>query len=346
MGRRGSQQHRQKIFPRNKTANGLYCVIGRLGKKAYKIKNALSESSSLAQSCRKRQALTDISKGEQAAIAAVQAKNHGMLEEAEPLQELVPSAMASPRDPAGRRNTLKPVISIPKEKKQVEEDTVKLASDSMTVFEAFDLATEFNLPAGHVTQAFKLFKRYDVDNDGLIHPTDFQLLLRCVLRERFPNVKDVPRELLKEAVEIQKTNVMVSFPDFLTWLTQNSFNESMLLNDDQRFIRRIARRFGVTVPDIEFVKARFDEFDVDKSGSIEYSEFYALLGVLLNLTDLDSLPESRVKSFWRELDDDNSGNIDFQEFIPWYIGYFGGWNGSPLVNFYRKIRPNPWHDFD
>ena len=67
---------------------------------------------------------------------------------------------------------------------------------------------------------------------GLPPRYEFQLLLRHVLRERFPSAKDVPRELFKEAIEIQHTDLAVRFTDFLTWITRNAFQECLLLDHE------------------------------------------------------------------------------------------------------------------
>eukprot|EP00913_Durusdinium_trenchii_P033140 g31026.t1 len=157
------------------------------------------------------------------------------------------------------------------------------------LFKAHELSCEYNLPGGHVTQAWKLFKRYDVDNDGLLAPYEFQLLLRHVLRERFPSAKD-----------------------------------------DQRFMRFIARKFQVHVTDVESVKRHFDSYS-HHTGRMECLRFHKLLALLLNLQDVLSLPESRVKSFWRELAGDHNGFVEFSDFIPWYLACFAGGDGSPLA---------------
>jgi len=212
----------------------------------------------------------------------------------------------------------------------------------MTVFEAHELASRFNLPSGHVTQAWKLFKRYDRHERGLLGVFEYQMLLRAVLRERYPSARDVPRELFERLSEDEE----VDFTEFLTWITRNSFSEYLLLTPGQREIRSIARKFNRPVHEVESIKHQFDRFDGNGSGSIEYREFAELLSLLLGVTDASTLAESRIRSFWRELDDNGSGEIDFSAFIPWYITYFdvarSQQGSSPLEEFYRKIRPVPF----
>jgi len=321
-----------------------------MSRKAFSIKTNRLVACDLATSCRKRsKADQRMMRREEHNIAAVQANTRTFVKEP-PVSRESGGLKGYNRRGKAKDSEASPTSAWAGEDKPDAMSRANSAGiqpdhvSELTVFDAFDLATSLNLPAGQVTEAWKMFKRYDKDNDGLLAPYDFQLLLRAVLRERFPSAREVPRELFREALEIQSTSMAVTFNDFLTWITQNSFTEDLLLSDDERFVRRIARRFNVPLLEVEKVKGHFDSFDTDASGHIEEVEFKMLLGKLLNLPNAESLPESRVRSFWRELDDDSSGIVEFHEFIPWYLGYFGGGGASPLVNFYRRVRPVPFHD--
>lgn len=341
--RRRNSTVMQKIPAKLKPIHRLYTLGGRLSRKAFSIKTSRLVACDLAMSCRKRsRAVERMMRREEHSIAAVQANTRTFVKEQ-------PVSRESVGLKGYRRGKTKDSEASP----QSEDAPVATSANSagtqpghvgeLTVFDAFDLAISLNLPSGQVTQAWKIFKRYDTDNDGLLAPYDFQLLLRAVLRDRFPSAREVPRDLFREALEIQSTSMAVTFNDFLTWITQNAFTEDLLLSDNERFVRRIARRFKCPLLEVEKVKGHFDSFDTDGSGHIEEEEFNKLLCKLLNLPNADALPQSRVKSFWRELDDDSSGIVEFHEFIPWYLGYFGGGGASPLVNFYRRVRPVPFH---
>jgi len=211
----------------------------------------------------------------------------------------------------------------------------------LTVYDAYSLSRRFNLPPGQVTQAWKMFKRYDLNDIGALTNLEFQTLIRSVLRDRYPKAKDIPREIFDRAVS---QGDQVTFVYLLQWMNETSFSEHLLLSTEQRFIRDIARQHNVPLLEVEQIKRHFDKFDADNSGAIEYHEFKDLLHMLLGVKEQGCLPEARVVMFWRELDNDASGGVAFKEFIPWYLGYFhDSSEASPLEAFYRNIRPVPFY---
>jgi hypothetical protein len=79
---------------------------------------------------------------------------------------------------------------------------------------------------------------------------------------------------------------------------------------------------GISALTAEKLKVAFDRFDTDGSGVIDYEEFRAMLGVLLNVSEEQDLARDRVYRFWKEIDRDSSGEVDFLEFCHWYLKYF------------------------
>eukprot|EP00930_Biecheleria_cincta_P036581 TRINITY_DN25074_c1_g2_i1.p1 TRINITY_DN25074_c1_g2~~TRINITY_DN25074_c1_g2_i1.p1 ORF type:complete len:642 (-),score=92.34 TRINITY_DN25074_c1_g2_i1:201-2126(-) len=334
---------------------GLYEKAGRMGRKAYAITQNGPKSCDLAKSCRKHTVCDqNMRRQEEHRFASAQSKTFESQQVAKRLQQLKSMTEGdeglSPRSQRSARGTWGSSSADQAQHKKhrtqnQSRHSTRQKMEDLSTFQAFDLANAWNLPAGQVTRAWQCFKRYDTDDDGLLSPDEFQMLLRSVLRESFASAKDVPRRLFKRVEELRSESQAANFFEFLTWVTQNSFSEDVLADTEQRFIRRMARKLGAPVVEIEHVKRHFDSFDTDGSGQIEYDEFCNLLGKLLNLPDMSALPESRIKSFWREVDEDGSGVIEFHEFVPWYVGYFGGLQSeTPLVNFYRKVRPNPFRD--
>lgn len=223
------------------------------------------------------------------------------------------------------------------------EDDIDNDKRNLTHFQAHDLAQRFNLPPGVVTDAWRKFKTYDRDNQGWLTPSEFQLLLRSVLRDRYPHVRDIPRTLFNRSVREKASEV--SFSEFLLWISEHAFSESILLTDEQQSLRRKARELGVSVPALENIKLLFDTHDADASGNLDYPEFCTLLTKLLGTQTLDALPETRTKCFWREIEGHADGAVDFNAVLTWYLRYFdvsGMLKGnSPVEEYYESIRPLP-----
>ena len=96
---------------------------------------------------------------------------------------------------------------------------------------------------------------------------------------------------------------------------------------------------------IENIKKRFDEFDLDGSGEIEYDEFQLIICKLLKVSNMDEIPPDRLHQLWRMVDADGSGSVDVEEFIVWYGQYFyqdpsqgaAGTHRSPIEIFYSLL---------
>lgn len=52
---------------------------------------------------------------------------------------------------------------------------------------------------------------------------------------------------LQEAIDIQHTDVPVTFSDFLTWITRNAFQECLLLNSETWLQQNHENRFWSSV---------------------------------------------------------------------------------------------------
>ncbi|CAE7242982.1 unnamed protein product, partial [Symbiodinium pilosum] len=84
----------------------------------------------------------------------------------------------------------------------------------------------------------------------------------------------------------------------------------------------LAKKHHCSFIELDKVKLKYDSFDLDKSGLIEYKEFEAMMFKLLNCSSKSDLPTNRMLRFWQEVDKDGSGSVDFCEFTDWYFKYF------------------------
>ncbi|CAE7895704.1 petA [Symbiodinium microadriaticum] len=132
----------------------------------------------------------------------------------------------------------------------------------------------------------------------------------------------------------------VSFLEFAFWYSRHGFMENMLLTTAQLEVRELARKYNMPVIEVEQYKKKFDFFDEDRSGYIEYSEFENLLNQLVKVPASCEFPPGRVKQFWAEADRDRSSAISFEEFLLFYYRYFSLTNPTtcPFKEYYRGIR--------
>mmetsp|Transcript_24511 Transcript_24511/g.40071 ORF Transcript_24511/g.40071 Transcript_24511/m.40071 type:complete len:196 (-) Transcript_24511:40-627(-) len=133
----------------------------------------------------------------------------------------------------------------------------------------------------------------------------------------------------------------IDFREFLRWYSSNGFNEDLLLTEQQRCLRKIAKQHKVSPDYVEHIKRCFDLIDVDKSNEVDINEFKQVLYKALKVPMHLELPPSRVQYFWAEIDTDGSGQAGFEEFFAWWVKYFdakGEADQMPFEAFYKQIR--------
>jgi len=193
---------------------------------------------------------------------------------------------------------------------------------------------------------------------------DAQGLFNCHAKKgilKYKNFRDIVVEILKSAgqelseedmekkIEVSWREVdrnysgKVDFEEFAIWYSSWGFQEELLLSPTKIRTRDLARQYNLSIADVDSVHSKFQFFDEDGSGDIEFPEFKKLLYKLLKVPKEAELPATRLQHFWKEIDIDGSGSVCFAEFLQWYIKYFdiqGTANISPMEQFYQSMRPN------
>lgn len=204
------------------------------------------------------------------------------------------------------------------------------------------LSKDINVPWAVCKRAAQHFKLFVDEETERFDPLQDGRLSREVFEDIFGVIGDELGETVEEAWESADENGdrMVDFKEFVFWFYSRGFREEHLLSEGQRDIRAIARKHGLKVVDVEDYKQKFDLYDVDGSGEIEYEEFSALTQKLLKIPEGMSLPEKRMQSLWREADSDGQGQVDFEEFLNFYRKYFDSdsTGENPLDTLYSSIR--------
>lgn len=140
----------------------------------------------------------------------------------------------------------------------------------------------------------------------------------------------------------EDTSGTISFREFLKWYCSNGFKEDLLLTETERWLRQMAKKYGVSTDSVDSIKHWFDTYDVDHSGQIDLEEFGLVLHKALKVPPHLELPLTRVHHFWKEIDADGSGSANFEEFLQWWLRYFSTGTTDaqelPFETLYRQVR--------
>ena len=161
-------------------------------------------------------------------------------------------------------------------------------------------------------------------------------------------IEEVSEELVQDAYRrCQAADGPVCPRQFMSWYRDHFFAIGRKPCEEQTpkdLILELAKKHRCSCNQLDKIKLKFDSFDLDKSGLIEYKEFEAMMCKLLNCPNKSDLPMKRMPRFWQELDADASGSVDFSEFIVWYMKYFARAEDSgPVEAFYASFLPGVKH---
>lgn len=209
--------------------------------------------------------------------------------------------------------------------------------------QAFTLSRRLNLDFHEVSYMIKELQKAPckLPNGGM-EKNVFETFLMRVFE-----VKHIPTEHVHSAyTETKAGDGEVDVEKLLLWYRDNMFTFVASMNADQEkqqssdLVKQVAQKHGMSEVDLDKIKKKFDMYDTDKSGEIEFDEFEQMMGNLLGLKDPGDLPAERMNRFWREIDVDGSGSVDFGEFVEWYTKYFSDGSGGPLEAFYGSYSPD------
>ena len=148
------------------------------------------------------------------------------------------------------------------------------------------LCVRLKIPIDVMKQAYEVFAGLATPKERLAPDETFNPIATGVLKGdgflqvlcRLSSVSD-PSELAEGFFDQTFRSLdtdgdkSLDFEEFAQWFAQHGFNENVLLSEEQREIRQIARKYGMDVVQVETFKEAFDDFDLDDSGEIEFDEF-------------------------------------------------------------------------
>jgi len=203
---------------------------------------------------------------------------------------------------------------------------------------------ELNCPSDTAKDAQRLFHCYA--KDGVLDYKNFREIVVEMLNSTGQELSDEDREkkIIVSWHEVDRNySGKVDFDEFAIWYSSWGFQQELLLSPTKIRTRDLARRYDLSIAEVDSAHTMFESFDENGSGEIEFNEFEKLLYKLIKVPEGEELPARRVQHFWREIDRDQSGSVDFAEFLQWYHKYFdmqGISNISPMEQFYQSHVPN------
>jgi len=211
--------------------------------------------------------------------------------------------------------------------------------------EARQLSKEHRLDLHEVKWILESLQARELDAaNGILNLQAFSGFLARAL-----HVQCVSEDLSGPAFEISVAeDGRVNVRKFLLWYQSKMFSDlsSLTVSSASQasdvLVLRLAKRYNLSAVGLHKIKAVFDKFDLDKSGSIEFPEFDVMMVQLMGITRAADLPKIRVQRFWKEANQNTSGALDFPEFIGFYIKYFAsesdGVTGA-MEAFYSNYSP-------
>jgi len=225
-----------------------------------------------------------------------------------------------------------------KEKEQQQKDDTDAISCQM--------ALRYRLMLSEVRIIIKQFLKAKRNEAGGISFDDF-----CVVMAAIFDVAAINKKVARNAYESAGVEKEINIEKFLGWYVQNMFTSVNALTADCEMAAQnkkaydIADKYKVSNITIDKIKSKFDQYDSDKSGEIDYAEFEAMFCSILKIKDPMELNPDRIKRFWGQVDVNNDGGVDFEEFVDWYLRYFneddndGDDMAGPLQKFYEGFNP-------
>ncbi|CAE7386988.1 unnamed protein product [Symbiodinium natans] len=111
--------------------------------------------------------------------------------------------------------------------------------------------------------------------------------------------------------------------EFLDFYHRFCFSEEVLLSRQERELRQLARKYGLSFIELDQLKTKFDKADRNNSGKLGYEEFLSLMARLTNLPQGQELPEKKKKEWWIGARQGWRRHLDLDAFLSFYVN-FGG----------------------
>mmetsp|Transcript_10696 Transcript_10696/g.25246 ORF Transcript_10696/g.25246 Transcript_10696/m.25246 type:complete len:372 (+) Transcript_10696:36-1151(+) len=245
-------------------------------------------------------------------------------------------ASLAPLSPVITPKTPVEAMSVARKVQMLRRSTLPALMDVNT--EALMLSRELRLDFSEVRNVVQELRAEDrrLANGGMAED-----VFRSCLERLFGVLAD--RKVQEAYAEAYVAEGPINMRRFMAWYRANIFALSKTAKgpDSDYLTLELAKKYHCSCLDLDKVKLKFDQFDLDKSGFIDEQEFESMIYQLLGCTGKTDLPSSRLQRFWNEADKDKDGVIDFEEFTEWYMKYFAqAAKDGPIEAFYASYMPD------
>merc|ERR1719316_2575713 len=182
----------------------------------------------------------------------------------------------------------------------------KELADQKRLGEASNLARKYHLDLYEVKDILKVFGEADDNGSGGLDKSEFEYVLRKMFE--IPQSQPVPGDMLNSAWKKMMTGgtgdiAEANVDTFLEWYVHNMFTPMVREVDQynpvvqkQNETLSLAKKFNTDIISIDKIKKKFDAFDVDGSGTIDFDEFYETLSLAKKFnTDIISIDKIAKK---------------------------------------------------
>jgi|Transcript_57080 Ca2+-binding EF-hand superfamily protein len=209
---------------------------------------------------------------------------------------------------------------------------------------AIKLALRYKLMLSEVKNIIREFLEAKRDTEGGISRPEFDKVMARIF-----DVPSVKESVSQGAYDASAAPDGINIEEFLSWYVQNMFTQVNGMNADsgkresETLVYTLASKFNVPVATVDKMKTRFDSYDLDGNGTIEFVEFKKMFCQIMKVSEVN---QDRLKRFWEQIK--KTGNvITFEEFVAWHSKYYNPAGGAsddfdpaaPLRKFYEAYDP-------
>jgi Ca2+-binding EF-hand superfamily protein len=228
-------------------------------------------------------------------------------------------------------------------KEEKKQKKVRDYTDAITC----QLALKHRLMLSEVRDIIREFKQARRTESGGMQQDEFDKVMARIF-----GVPAINKQVSQSAFRASLAHADMNIDKFLEWYVQNMFTQVNALTADPTMAKgdalayRVAAKHNIPHYLVDKIKIKFDFYDLDKSGKIDYSEFEAMFCSILKVASPRDLNPDRMQRFWSQVDRNQDGGVDFEEFADWYLKFFNPDTqdddcdmSGPLQQFYDGFNP-------